>query len=58
MYVIEHDSLLDDVRLIEGTLNGKHFSLVCEEGVWREQTGNFDINDLEFRTFMNIAINE
>ena len=56
MFVITDDSIEEGVRLITGSLNGVEFSLICENGIWREQTGNFNINDSEFIIFMNAVI--
>jgi len=53
MYTVYDDETFEDgVRLIRGVLNGKAFSLVFEDNIWIEQTGNFDINSIDFKLFI------
>ncbi|MCB2300674.1 hypothetical protein [Clostridium tagluense] len=57
MFIIKSDNVFEDgMRLVEGVLSGKSFSLVLENNKWREQLGNFKMYDKELMTFMDIAI--
>jgi hypothetical protein len=57
MFIIKSDDVFEDgMRLVEGVLSGKSFSLVLENNQWREQSGNFKMDDKELITFMDIAI--